>query len=94
MIPITTILCGIGWNFNEFREAVASYRYHSNPPAGGSVGGPPVQELKKAKNEKKHKMQSLEAAPGSSPGAAVCTSPAHVNSHNNQHDDECSLSVP
>jgi hypothetical protein len=45
----------------------------------------------KAKKEKKHRLQSLEATSSSNPGAAgVCTSPAHANSHNKQHDG-CSL---
>jgi hypothetical protein len=77
---------------------MAAAAAHSNPPAGGSAGGPTVQGLKKAKrkekmkakNEKKHRLQSLEAASSSNPDAAVCTSPAHANFHNKQHD-ECSL---
>ena len=48
------------------------------------------KEKVKAKKEKKHRRQSLEAASSSNPGAAVCTSPAHANSHNKQHDG-CSL---
>jgi len=55
VIPITTALCEIGWNFNELRQAVASHRHHSNPPAGGSAGGPAVQGLKKAKRKEKMK---------------------------------------
>jgi hypothetical protein len=53
MTPITTILCEIGWNFNELMQAVASHRYHSNAPAGGSVAGPAIQGLKKAKRKEK-----------------------------------------
>jgi hypothetical protein len=82
VIPITTALCEIGWNFNELRQAVASHRYHSNPPARGSAGGPAVRGLKKAKKKEKRKakkggeeaqasmLQSLEAASSAGEGAS------------------------
>jgi hypothetical protein len=81
MIPITTAhepqpcarLDGILTSSGPVRQAAASRRYHSNPPAGGSAGGPAVQELKKAKRKEKmkakkentHRLQSLEAASSS-----------------------------
>jgi hypothetical protein len=79
-IPITTILCEVGWKFNEFKQAVAANRVFFNPPAGSDAGALTVQEQKKAKKkakrktkkEKKHRLQSLEAASDAGEGASSC----------------------
>ena len=79
-IPITTLLCEVGWKFNEFKQAVAANRVFFNPPAGSGAGALTVQEQKKAKKkakrktkkEKKHRLQALEAASDAGEGASNC----------------------